>query len=283
MRSMISSVTCWIEAAIRVGVRFYRIAAGGVPPASVHFEPHGRHAKPGCCAECGCVHPALVDEYYFWLLDALFFQAVNNSDSPSFTIFEQDDYYDPFTQASTLWHDPAQQPGLLEWTSSPIVRLAWCRVHNGEFKQPRRSYAGVQVIPGGSTPDLTFLGREADSLVFQVSNGVVPTGYNGTDGPGFRYDLATDTAVVLPLVEDPAPAASTFPGGLPAYPYFAYVGPGAVVSETYIGPYTVPVRVGAQMVCTRVQPARAGRYVDSLPAAYANSRGRWRTDRCCRA
>jgi hypothetical protein len=32
--------------------------------------------------------------------------------------------------------------------------------------------------------DLTFLGREVDSLVFQVSNGVVPTGYNGTDAPG---------------------------------------------------------------------------------------------------
>ena len=217
----------WIEAAIRLGVRFYRIAAGGVPPASVHFEPHGRHATPGCCAECGCVHPAMVDEYYFWLLDARFFQAVNNTNSPSFTIFEQDDYYDPFTQQSTLWHDPAQQPSLLEWRSSPIVRLAWCRVHNGEFKQPRRSYAGVQVTPGGATPDLTFLGRVADSLMFQVSTGVMPTGYNGTDAPGFRYDLATDTAVVLPLVEDPTPAASTFPGGLPAYPYFAYVDPGA--------------------------------------------------------
>ena len=82
----------------------------------------------------------------------------------------------PSRRQSTLWHDPAQQPGLLEWRSSPIVRLAWCRVHNGEFKQPRRSYAGVQVMPGGATPDLTFLGRVADSLMFQVSNGVVPTG-----------------------------------------------------------------------------------------------------------
>ncbi|MEH2539206.1 neuraminidase-like domain-containing protein [Bradyrhizobium sp. AZCC 1699] len=217
----------WIEAAIRLGVRFYRIAVGGVPPASVHFEPHGRHATAGCCAECGSVHPAMLDEYYFWLLDARFFQAVNDTDSPSFTIFEQDDYYDPFTQQSTLWHDPEQEPCLLEWRSSPIVRLAWCRVHNGEFKQPRRSYAGVQIVPGGATPDLMFLGRVADSLIFQVSTGVVPTGYNGTDAPGFRYDLAADTAVVLPLVEDPTPTASTFPGGLPAYPYFTYVDPGA--------------------------------------------------------
>ena len=217
----------WIEAAIRLGVKFYRIAASGVPPASVHFEPHGRHTQGGCCAECGCVHPVLVDEYYFWLLDARFFQAIDAIDSPSFTIFEQDDYYDPFTQTSTLWHDPAQQPGLLDWRSSPIVRLAWCRAHNGELKQPRRSHAAVQVMPAGPPPDLQFLGRVADSLMFSVSTGVAPTGYNGTDLPGFRYDLAADTAVVVPFVEDPAPAASTFPGGLPSYPYFVYVDPGA--------------------------------------------------------
>ena len=59
----------WIEAAIRLGVRFYRVAAGGVPPASAHFEAREYHAKPGCCTECGKVHPEQVDEYYFWLLD----------------------------------------------------------------------------------------------------------------------------------------------------------------------------------------------------------------------
>src|SRR4029453_215725 len=159
---------------------FYRIAAGGVPPAGGHFEPHGRDEKPGCCAECGCHHPGLVEEYFFCLLRARFFQAVNDTDSPSFTIFEQDDYYDPFTQSSTTydngvpttgWHDPTQQPSLLQWNSSPIVRLAWCRVHNGEFKQPRRSFAGVQVMPGGAAPDLLYLGRVAASLMFQVSTG----------------------------------------------------------------------------------------------------------------
>ena len=216
----------WIEAAMRLGVRFYRVAAGGVPPAAVHFEPRPRHTESECCAECGCHHPALVDEYYFWLLDARFFQAVNDTDSPSFAIFEQDDFYDPSVQDSTVWHDSEQLPELLEWASSPIVRLAWCRVHNGEFKQPRRSYAGVQIMPGGGVPDLIFAGRMADSLVFQVSNGAPPTGYDGTDPPGFRYDIASDSAIVLPLVADLLPAPSTFPGGLPAYPYFAYVDPG---------------------------------------------------------
>ena len=44
------------------------------------------------------------------------------------------------------WHDPTQLPNLLAWQSSRMVRLAWCRVHNGEFKQPRRSYAGVRLF-----------------------------------------------------------------------------------------------------------------------------------------
>jgi hypothetical protein len=217
----------WIESAIRLGVRFYRIAAGGVPPASAHFEPRRHHAKPGCCcSECGRVHPEQVDEYYFWLLDARFFKAVDQTDSPSFFNFEQDDYYDLTLQDATPWHDATQLPNLLEWRSSPIVRLAWCRVHNGEFRQPRRSSAGVQTA-AGTMADLTFVGRTADSLVFQVAGGIVPTGYFGTDAPGFRYDLATDSTVVLPLVFDPPPAASPYPAGLPAYPYFVYVAPGA--------------------------------------------------------
>src|SRR5262249_42937341 len=147
----------WVEAAIRLGVRFYRVAAGGVPLASAHFEPRAPHGQPVCCSECGGVHTEQVDEYYFWLLDGRFFKAVNKDDSASFFNSEQDDYYDPTTQDATPWHDPSQVPNLLEWRSSGMVRLAWCRVHNGEFKQPRRSYEGVQV--DSDAADLTFVGR----------------------------------------------------------------------------------------------------------------------------
>ena len=215
----------WIEAAIRLGVRFYRIAAGGVPPAAAHFEPRRLHHEPDCCCECGRVHPECVDEYYFWLLDARFFEVVDQTDSPSFVDDEQDDYYDPTTQDSTPWHDPTQLPTLLEWTPAQSVRLAWVRVHNGEFRQPRRSTGAVK-IPTGAATDLTFVGRQADSLVFEVAGGIAPTGYSGSDPAGFRYDLATDHAVLLPLLVDPPPVASTYPAGLPAYPYFIYVRPG---------------------------------------------------------
>jgi Tc toxin complex TcA C-terminal TcB-binding domain len=226
----------WIESAIRLGVRFYRIAAGGVPPAVAHFEPRKFDAKPNCCCECGRIHPEGVDEYYFWLLDSRFFKAVDAADSPSFFNSEQDDYYDPTTQDSTPWHDDTQLPNLLEWNSSQAVRLAWCRVHNGEFKQPRKSTGAVQ-IPTGAATDLTFLGREADSLVFQVNGGIAPTGFSGTDAPGFRYDLARDSAVVLPLLADPPAVPSPYPAGLPAYPYFVYVAPGApLFSESLFSP-----------------------------------------------
>jgi len=205
----------WIQAAIRLGTAFFRVAAGGVPPAAAGFRPSDFHPEPGCCSECGRAHPPLVDEYYFWLVGSRFY------DAP-----DQDEYYDPELQVSQPWHDPQILPTLLDWKSAAAVRLAWCRVHDGEFRQPRRSDAALQLSPG-STPDLVYLGRVGDSLSFEVVGGLVPTGYHGTDAPGFRFDLAADAAVLLPLLADPPAAPSAYPAGLPVYPYFACAEPGA--------------------------------------------------------
>ena len=95
------------------------------------------------------------------------------------------------------WHRPDRLPQLLHWQSAPMMHLAWCRLHNGEFQQPRRSFEGVR-IQSGATPDLTFVGRAGDSLTFTVQGGQVPPGYSDPSAPGFRYDLAPDAAVVLP-------------------------------------------------------------------------------------
>jgi len=220
----------WIESAIRLGVRFYRIAAGGVPPASEPFRPTDFHARPGCCKECGCEHPCLVDEYYFWLVDSAAY--VGDVSAPPYAIEPdpQDPAYDqtadgPTSETSTTWHDPDKLPTLLAWSPEPAVRLAWCRVHNGQFQQPRRSTDFV-VVTENTVPDLSYLGRVADSLTFQVTNGVKPQGYNGTEQPGFRFDLASDEAVVLPLLVDPPAPPNTNPAGLPVFPYFIYVDPG---------------------------------------------------------
>ncbi len=124
-------------------------------------------------------------------------------------------------QSSTPWHDPTQLHGLLEWPAEPMVRLAWCRVHNGEFQQPRRSDWGIPYQPAGGTPDLLFLGRVADSLYMSVTNPA---------GAGFRYDMVPDEArefenIVLP--PPPPIPPPPIPGGVPAYPYFCYFEPGA--------------------------------------------------------
>src|SRR5262249_44017321 len=125
----------WIQAAIRLGVRFIRVAAASEPPASTGFARHHQAGEPVCCVECGKPHPVVVDEFYFWMLDSRFYDT-----TPQNQTIPQD--------AEWSWHDANFLPQLLHWDSEPMVHLAWCRVHNGEFKQPRRSFDGVPVTPG---------------------------------------------------------------------------------------------------------------------------------------
>jgi hypothetical protein len=233
-----SQLPFWIECAIRLGTRFIRLAAAAYPPASTEFEPwhvchdtmnaagkQGKQAQKdeccvSCCKECGCEHPAHVDEYWFWLIDANYFDPGTQPVYSGNFDGQQKGYYNSTTQVATPWHDVSQLPALLEWPPEPMVRLAWCRIHNGEFQQPRRSVWGVPVS-AGVTPDITFQGRVGDSLYFDVTGSVTLTA-------GFRYDMVPDLAVesdnlVVPAAPPPPPP----PGGLVAYPYFAYFVPGA--------------------------------------------------------
>lgn len=98
------------------------------------------------------------------------------------------------------------------------MRLAWCRVHNGEFQQPRRSDWGIAYPPGGAVPDLQFLGRGAGSLNFKVTN-------PGTSG--FRYDMVPDLASKKDTPVLPPATPPPLPGGLPAYLCCYYYEPGA--------------------------------------------------------
>ena len=232
----------WMQSAVKLGTKFLRIAAAGVPEAALGFEPHGDgESKGACCRKCGHDHPVVVDEYYFWLVDSKVYTYTDSTDAQSngdasFTgslqFGFQDSYYDRFQQQSAEWNDEDQVPSLLaKWEPNFAVRLAWCRVHNGEFDQPRKSEGYVQIDQPG---DLIFLGRAGDSLYFQVSGSSdLPPGHGGTGDdtspPGFRYDLASDEAVMLPQVlNPPAPATpSLYPPPLLSYPFFAYHEPGA--------------------------------------------------------
>ncbi len=243
------SLPLWMESAAKLGTRFVRVAAAGVPQAALEFVPRGQAPGGACCRECGREHPAGVDEYYFWLINTQVYANIDDTSqdtsaddtgtpgsgdasfSASYQFGLQDSYYDQFQQQSAEWDDEDQVPSLLAtWQPGPAVRLAWCRVHGGEFGQARRSEGYVAV---SNPPDLTFLGRAGDSLYFEVTNGTVPAGYgadaNG-DGdpspPGFRYDLPTDQAVAVPQALDPPTPSLKYPGGLLAYPFFAYDEPG---------------------------------------------------------
>jgi hypothetical protein len=205
----------WFQAAVRLGAKFIRVAAAGIPSAGATFEPKCGTSESGvCCSACGKEHPALMDEYYFWIEDTRYYD-------------EQEqiaEWGGPADDAESDWHRPAKLPGLLHWNSKAMVHLRWSRVHNGELQQPRQSYEGVRVS-AGATSELVFHGRSGDSLQFEVTGGVAPVGYAPAPPPGFRYDLATDEAITMPQVVI-APG-TTFVGGLASYPFFAWSDPGA--------------------------------------------------------
>ena len=67
----IANLPMWLQAAIRLGTKFIRVAAAGVPPATTTFEPKcGTSISSVFCNVCGETHPALIDEYYFWIEDS---------------------------------------------------------------------------------------------------------------------------------------------------------------------------------------------------------------------
>ena len=216
----------------------------------MQFKPHNGmngQACVTCCEECGCHHADLVDEYYFWLIPTEVYQPApvpSLSGAPplpsvsgvpagvtattGYQYGYQDDFYDPAQQQSAVWDDDSELPQLVEWQPVPAVRLAWCRIHNREFQQPRRS-ANAVLITADTSADLQFLGRTGDSLTFQVTNAVAaPDGYADPSQPGFRYDIDLDDAVTLPQVLAPQNPPTTFLGtaNLPAYPWFLFVAPG---------------------------------------------------------
>jgi hypothetical protein len=232
------SLPLWMQAAAKLGTAFLRVAAAGLPPAALPFAPHPGNDQGRCCGECSDAHPELMDEYYFWLVPAETYTYTDDTDGQtqgdasftgSYQFGFQDSFYDQIQQQSAEWNDEDQVPQLLaKWQPEPAVRLAWCRVHNGQFGQPRKSDLVLQVTDAPAASDLVFLGRVADSLYFAVSHpAATPPGYTDKSEAGFRYDIASDSAVALPEVL-PAPAVSvTYPAGLPAYPFYAYHDPGA--------------------------------------------------------
>ena len=206
----------WFQAAVRMGTSFIRVAAAGVPPA---FSDH--HSDP---------EHAVMDEYYFWVVQGKRF-------SPEDMDQNADVGMSPSDPSSSSW-DPADDTNkstletLLHWKARPRYHLFWTRIHLGVFQPPRRSEQGVP-LDIDITPLLTFTGRQLDSLNFTL-----------LDTNGFRYDLATDSATVVPqAVSELFPTASITQ--LPALPYFIYFEPGAPLIPT--SPFSTILAVAGKL------------------------------------
>ena len=180
---------------------------------------------------------------------------------------------------TTDWHRPTVLPSrCCIGRPKPAVHLYWCRVHNGEFQTPRRSDNVLEIdptaLPPGGRPQLNFFGRTADSLRFEVSGAIIPVGFPPAPPAGFRFDLAVDSAIVLPEIAAP-PAPPLFIGGLTGYPFFCVVHArrtgGATVNVQRgargRGPAAraLPFRLCPEMVRARLRSAAPRRHLGHLP------------------
>ncbi|MCJ1252886.1 putative Insecticidal toxin complex protein TccB2 [Lignoscripta atroalba] len=206
-----SMIPLWIKSAIRLGTRFIRIAAASKPQAF----PYKTFTEKPCCEDCGRSHQPSVDEYYFWLQDSHVFDTKDAQQDADLGASSAVD-------STTDWDSPDNLPGLLYWSFEPLIHLHWTRVHGGRLCPPRRCEEGIRIdtLPGNLFLDL--IGRNLDSLILTVVN--VNTPSNST--PGFRYDIPTDTAVVIPQLKPDVFPPSSLPRSLAAYPWFVFFEPG---------------------------------------------------------
>ena len=231
-----SELPLWIQAPVKLGTEFLRIAAAG-EPIGVHL-PHLKEDDVGTALtrrldhDGGSMDEPVVDEYYFWLSNSQDFNVNGLNTNADVGSNPTTDPSDPTSD----WERDEKVAQLLVWDSTPMVSLHWSRVHLDTFDGERRSSEGLPVVPKIGTgpptsadlPKLAFTGRTADSLFFTVTNIDITAfkGYLDTTVPGFRYDLATDSAVPLPQVRVQNVSKSKF-GDLVSFPRFVYFEPGA--------------------------------------------------------
>jgi hypothetical protein len=204
-------IPMWFRAAVRLGTTFIRVAAASVPPAIQHRWDEDDSLARFSCA-CGKIHAPVMDEYYFWVERGEYFKDDNAIQNAEIGVVPPDPTSD--------WERDASLPKMLHWPKQALVYLHWTRVHCGEFSPPRRSAEGAAHDPGSEKAQLTFNGRNQDSLLF---------GLFGSATRGFRYDIAPDAAIAIPQVTADVFPADPVPAPLSAYPYFIYFEPGAPI------------------------------------------------------
>lgn len=251
-------VPFWIEAAIRLKAPFVKLTAASLPSAALTYDcEHG-----GCCDDC-CDETAITpDEYYFWLLPSTFYTNEKQKGQ----------------KAEWEWDTPEMLPTLLNWETTNMVYLVWTRVRQGEFSQMRWSSEGLEI---DGAPGLSLKGRHWDSLQFEVSGGVTPVGTTTPPDAGFRYDLVTDSAIVLPSINQSAGDTSLTTNDLAAVPYFVYFEPGAPAFPTSMYAPAIAVANNLRAHC-RYEEALKWYELEVLPLLEDNSWCKLATGSCCK-
>jgi hypothetical protein len=230
----LQNIPLWIQSAVKLGARFVTVAASSLPVAMPYENPGDKEI---CCSQCGTEHPPVIDEYYFWLhytgcFDPKDAPAPQDADLHTKGIsFPQPDpnnsQIDPRTaqaDPTSDWDNPT--PQMLYWRQEPMMHLFWTRVHMGQLQDARRSTQGIQLKDTDvSQLKLDVQGRSFDSLAFTIND-------PSNSAAGFRYDIASDSVVVLPEAvagaqPSPLDLPSNLKSALAAFPYFLYFEPGA--------------------------------------------------------
>jgi hypothetical protein len=233
------------KAAIKLGRKFVRVAAAGVPTANFLFKIPGDSLTGNCCVSCEDVGPQ-VDEYYFWLEEATEYLAVKQDSRINSATEDAKGNRDEGTD----WHRPEELPKLLAWNNEEIdcaVSLVWTRLRRGEFSPVRRSSEVLRVKDLVSA-DIELVGREGDVLWFNVIGGIRRIGHSDSHEPGFMYSMQTDLADVLPKVVTPSSIGSSI-GGLTSYPFFAYFVPGARLTPTSLYSPSLALSITSKSRC----------------------------------
>lgn len=149
----------WFQAAVRLGTAFIRVAAASISPAMMHsWDEDGLSIRRVC--PCQQEHAYVMDEYYFWLGKSEFFDADNATQDANIAVRPPSPISD--------WERPSSLPKMLHWPTQPLMYLHWTRIHCEEFSPSRRSNDAVLYNVGSQRPELSFGGREHDSLLFRL-------------------------------------------------------------------------------------------------------------------
>ena len=273
---------------MKLGTRFLRVAAAGVPQAALGFEPHHAEPRAACCRECGCDHPVLVDEYYFWLVDTQYYTYTDQTDAQSnpdvsFAGSYQFGFQDSLLRirSSNNRRNGTKKTRCRRCSrnGSRIRRCAWRGVvsttDNSGSPASRTIYvaisqAGRSRVPGPRRGLALLPGERRPT--------VPPPAIPRDPSPaGFRYDLASDEAVGYSSGHQAAgaPHSISFPGRIALLSVLRLPRRGrASVPRLVVRPLdgggrgaagALPFRTCAQMVSTRFRPATAGLHLDELP------------------